>query len=114
MTQEHPFAGYIRTLGKGKKGTRDLTREEAAQAMSMILQRQVLPEQLGAFLMLMRVKEEAAAELTGFADAVREAIAAPKLAVDLDWATYAGKRRRHPWYVLSALALAYFELILDV
>ncbi len=106
MTQEHPFAGFIRILGKGKKGTRDLTREEAADAMQMILQGKVEPEQLGAFLMLMRVKEESAGELTGFADAVRETIQAPPLAVDLDWATYAGKRRRHPWYVLSALALA--------
>lgn len=106
MTQEHPFAGYIRILGKGKKGTRDLSREEAATSMAMILNREVEPEQLGAFLMLMRVKEESANELTGFADAVRDAIQAPDLPVDLDWATYAGKRRRHPWYVLAALALA--------
>lgn len=106
MTQEHPFAGYIRILGKGKKGTRDLTREEAAQSMAMILRQEVEPEQLGAYLMLMRVKEESAAELSGFADAVRDAIQAPDIAVDLDWSTYAGKRRRHPWYVLAALALA--------
>ncbi|MCV6591233.1 MAG: glycosyl transferase family protein [Marinobacterium sp.] len=106
MTQEHPFAGFIRTLGKGKKGTRDLTREEAREAMAMILAGDVEPVQLGAFLMLMRVKEEAAPELSGFADAVRDAISAPAIDVDLDWATYAGKRRRHPWYVLSALALA--------
>lgn len=106
MSTEHPFAPFIRILGKGKKGTRSLTREESAQAMTMILQREVMPEQLGAFLMLMRVKEESAEELTGFADAVRAQIQAPDIRVDIDWATYAGKRRRHPWYVLAALALA--------
>lgn len=26
---EHPFAQFVRILGKGKRGARDLTREEA-------------------------------------------------------------------------------------
>ena len=34
---EHPFAEYIRILGKGKKGSRPLTQDEAYQAMKMIL-----------------------------------------------------------------------------
>ncbi|MDD1610672.1 MAG: glycosyl transferase, partial [Methylococcaceae bacterium] len=53
---EHPFADIIRILGKGKKGSRPLTQEEAYRAMRMILADEVLPIQLGAFLMLMRVK----------------------------------------------------------
>ncbi|HCA27760.1 MAG TPA: glycosyl transferase, partial [Betaproteobacteria bacterium] len=56
MTTEHPFAPIIRTLGKGKSGSRALTQEEAHAAMQMILADQVEPMQLGAFLMLMRVK----------------------------------------------------------
>ena len=28
--QEHPFAQFVRILGKGKRGARNLTREEAA------------------------------------------------------------------------------------
>ena len=51
---EHPFAEIIRILGKGKKGSRPLTQNEAYHAMNMILTDQVLPIQLGAFLMLMR------------------------------------------------------------
>ena len=107
MQQEHPFATYVRVLGKGKKGSRALTREEARDAMGMILDRQVLPEQLGAFLMLLRVKEETPEELQGFVEAVRARLQPPRgLSADLDWSAYAGKKRRLPWFFLSALVLA--------
>ena len=68
---------------------------------------EVLPEQLGAFLMLLRVKEETAEEIAGFVLAVRESchLADDSALVDLDWATYAGKRRHLPWFLLSALLL---------
>ena len=36
-TNEHPFAEFIRILGKGKKGSRPLTRDEAYTAMKMIM-----------------------------------------------------------------------------
>ena len=92
----------------------------------MILADEVLPIQLGAFLMLMRVKEETPEELAGFVQAGREFFQAnppnPPLkrgafsppfekggrvgfAVDLDWSSYAGKRRHLPWFLLSALLL---------
>ncbi|PPC91596.1 MAG: glycosyl transferase [Methylobacter sp.] len=105
---EHPFAPYIRILGKGKKGSRPLTQEEAYQAMAMIMAGEVKPEQLGAFMMLMRVKEESPEELAGFVKAVRDAVglAENRVHVDLDWSTYAGKRRHLPWFLLSALLLA--------
>jgi anthranilate phosphoribosyltransferase len=104
---DHPFAKYIQILGKGQRGARDLTQEEAQQAMRMILAHEVEPIQLGAFLMLMRVKEETAPELAGFVQAARAALKPqdhPPIA--LDWAAYAGKRRQLPWFVLSALLLA--------
>ena len=105
---EHPFAEYIRILGKGKKGSRPLTQEEAYQAMKMILADEVQPIQLGAFLMLMRVKEETPEELAGFVLAAREScnLSSDKALVDLDWSSYAGKRRHLPWFLLSALLLA--------
>lgn len=105
---EHPFAPYVRILGKGKTGSRSLTREEAFTAMGMILRSEVEDIQLGAFLMLLRVKEESAAELSGFVQAAREHINAPKdrIQVDLDWSSYAGKKRQLPWFLLSCFALA--------
>jgi len=107
MIEEHKFAPFVRILGKGKNGTRSLSREEAEAAMAMILDGEVTPEQLGAFLMLLRVKEEAPEELAGFADAVRSRFSVGReIQVDLDWSTYAGKKRRHTWYLLVALCLA--------
>lgn len=105
--QEHPFAQFVRTLGKGKKGSRSLTREEARAAMGMILDKQVEPEQLGAFLMLLRIKEETPDELAGFIDAIRARFPIPEgLRVDIDWSSYAGKKRHQPWFLLVCLLLA--------
>jgi len=63
---EHPFAPYVRILGKGKTGSRSLDFDEARSAFTMILRGTVEPVQLGAFLMLLRVKEETPEELAGF------------------------------------------------
>ncbi|MDC9729540.1 MAG: glycosyl transferase family protein [Methyloprofundus sp.] len=104
--KEHPFAEIIRILGKGKKGSRPLTQEEAYTAMRMILEDKVEDLQLGAFLMLMRVKEETPEELAGFVQAVRDSLPSPHVMADLDWSSYAGKRRQLPWFILSSLLLA--------
>ncbi len=107
---DHPFARFIAILGRGRTKQRHLTFKEAREAMSMILRRETEPEQTGAFLMLLRLKEESADEIAGFAQAVRDVIAdrlpaaAPKPEFDIP--SYAGKRRQLPWYLLSALALA--------
>lgn len=107
MNGEHPFAQYVRILGKGKTGTRSLDKDEAYQAMRMILAGEVEDVQLGAFLMLLRVKEESHDELTGFVCAVKDHLNAPSnISVDLDWSSYAGKKRQLPWFILSCLLLA--------
>ena len=104
---EHPFAQYIRIIGKGKTGARSLTYDEAYQAFSMILKNEVLDVQLGAFLMLLRVKEESVDELAGFVQATRDQLNFQPLNVDLDWSSYAGKRKHYPWFLLAALTLAH-------
>ena len=108
MRDPHPFARFINVLGRGKTLTRSLTVEEAEEAMAMILDRRTLPEQLGAFLMLLRVKEESPEEIAGFVRAVRSRLRLPAGApsVDLDWSSYAGKGRQLPWFILAALVLA--------
>ncbi len=105
---EHAFAPFVRILGRGKSGSRSLSREEARLGFSMILRDEVEPLQLGAFLMLLRVKEETGAELAGFVEACRDVMVAPApdLAADLDWSSYAGKKHQHPWYLLALLLLA--------
>jgi len=105
---EHPFAPFVRILGKGRTGSRALTRAEAEAAFVMILRGEVEPVQVGAFLMLLRVKEETGEELAGFVDACRAQMVQPDAALraDLDWPSYAGKRHQHPWFILSMLLLA--------
>ena len=103
---EHPFAQFVRIVGKGKNGARSLSYEEAYQAFSMILKGEVLDVQLGAFLMLLRVKEESVDELAGFVQATRDQLQFKSLEVDLDWSSYAGKRKQYPWFLLAALTLA--------
>lgn len=72
----------------------------------MILKQEVLDVQLGAFLMLLRVKEESVDELAGFVQATRDQLNFAPLSVDLDWSSYAGKRKHYPWFLLAALTLA--------
>ena len=112
MQQVHPFAKFIAILGRGKTKQRALTLEEARQSMGMLLRGEALPEQIGAFLMLLRLKEETSEEIAGFALAVKDLIKIPAdiapatLKVDVDWSSYAGKKRQLPWYILSTLLLA--------
>ena len=108
MTEEHPFAQFVRIIGKGPHLSRPLTEDEMIEATRMILTGGVEPVQLGAFLCVLRVRTEEPAEAAGFVRAVRERLDLPAdpPAVDLDWPAYAGKKRQLPWFVLAALLLA--------
>ena len=61
---------FIREIGRGKQGARDLTREQAAELMGLVLDGAVPDLQLGAFCIAMRVKGETAQELAGFLGAL--------------------------------------------
>lgn len=105
---EHPFAQYVRILGKGPRLSRALTREETRDALTMVMRGEVEDVQLGAFLCLLRVKTETPEEVAGFVEGMRSGLTLPATLprVDLDWPSWAGKSRQLPWYVLAALLLA--------
>ncbi|MCA8882671.1 MAG: glycosyl transferase family protein [Rhodobacteraceae bacterium] len=101
------LAAHVRTLGRGPGRSRNLTREEACDAMAEILTGQAAPEAVGALLMLMRFRGESPAELAGFVDALRPTLpvwdGAPPA---IDWPSYAaGRSRGLPWFLLSARLL---------
>ncbi|MCI2400132.1 glycosyl transferase family protein [Aliiroseovarius subalbicans] len=106
MTQ-HPFSKFVAILGRGKTKQRHLTLEESTEAMEMLLRGEAEPEQIGAFLMLLRLKEEAPTEIAGFVLGTKATFDLPDglPEVDLDWSSYAGKRVQLPYYILSVLAL---------
>jgi anthranilate phosphoribosyltransferase len=62
---------YLREIGQGPRTGRDLTAEEARDAMSLVISGGATPAQAGAFLLLQRYKGESPEELLGFAEAVR-------------------------------------------
>ncbi len=87
---------YIREVGQGPKAGRDLTRDEARDAMEMILRREATQAQTGGFLLIQRFKGESAEELLGFTDAIRAhaRVIAPKVEGLLDVGSpYDGRKR---------------------
>ena len=108
IPKEHPFAQFVRIIGRGPNLSRPLDAEEMYEATTMILKGEVEPLQLGAFLCILRMRTEVPGEGAGFVRAAREYIKLPENAptVDVDWASYSGKKRQLPWFLLSALMLA--------
>ncbi|MBE1286612.1 MAG: glycosyl transferase family protein [Alteromonadaceae bacterium] len=104
----NPFTQYIKIIGRGQRAGRYLTMQEAHDAYALLLSGQVTQAQAGAFLMLLRMREESETELAGFVSAAR-AMVSPhlnRLDVSLDLGGYAGKRRHLPWYLLAVWCLA--------
>ena len=109
-TDTHDFAPFVRILGRGPGKSRSLTRDEARLALGMVLRGEATREQIGALLMLMRFRGEAADEMAGMVEAARTYAGLPwELGppVGLDWPSYAdGRTRGLPWYLLAALLVA--------
>ncbi len=105
--EEHPFATFVRIVAKGSKLSRPLSRDEAREAMGMILAGEAEPVQVGAFLATLRYRKESPDELAGFVQAAREhASNRGMLRADLDWPSYADRHRQLPYFLLAALLLA--------
>ena len=58
-------------MGRGPSKGRNLTQDEAADAMLQILDGSADPHAVGALLMLMRYRGETPAEIAGFVQALR-------------------------------------------
>lgn len=66
------IAHFIREIGRGKQGAKDLSREQACALMTEVLGGSVDPVALGAFCIAMRIKGETADEMIGFLDATQK------------------------------------------
>lgn len=82
MTSKEKFhaAPFIREVGRGKKGARDMSRDDANQIFSAMLDGRLSDLELGGFLIGMRIKGESVGEIAGFLDAAEasfEQLAAP-------------------------------------
>ena len=103
------FKEILRIVGRGRKLQRDLTTDEAAEAMRLILTGNLSEAQLGAFLITMRVKEETVDEIIGFRDGARQIIQPLDIDVEslIDIALpYDGKGKSLQTGVAAALVVA--------
>lgn len=64
---------WLKEVGRGKRGARDLALEEARDAVRLIVHGKATPAQIGAFLVAERIKTESAEEILAFAEVLREA-----------------------------------------
>src|SRR3954452_5012791 len=68
------FSATLKLVGTGPRGSRDLTFEEARNAVRALMAGAATPAQAGAFLIATRVKGESGAELAGYVEGLREAV----------------------------------------
>ncbi|AXH08827.1 glycosyl transferase [Malaciobacter halophilus] len=68
------FKNYIKAVGTGFKGNRDLEENEVIDAITKILNKEVTPAQVGAFLIGFRVKLESDEELKACVKALKSFI----------------------------------------
>lgn len=66
------YAQYIKEIGRGAQGSRDLSPEEARQVYAAMLDGGVPDLELGAILIALRVKGESSDEMLGFLAAIDE------------------------------------------
>jgi anthranilate phosphoribosyltransferase len=66
---------YIKEIGRGKRGARSLSREQAADLFGQVLDGAVTDLEVGAFCLAMRIKGESAEEMAGFLDATHARLA---------------------------------------
>lgn len=103
------YTKQIKEIGRGAKGSRSLSREDAEALFGDMLDGKVPPLQLGAIVLAMRIKSESLDELTGFKAAIDARIAtvsAPAGPRTVVLPTYNGARRRPNLMPLLAMMLA--------
>lgn len=111
-TSNEPFkaAPFIKEIGRGVKGARSLSRDDAHQLYAAMLDGRVSDLEMGGIMLAMRIKGESVAELDGFlaaAEASFELMQAPAGEyAPIVIPTYNGSRQMPNLTPLLALLLA--------
>ena len=99
----------ITKIGKGQRGVKDLSWDEAKQAASDLIEGNATPYQTGAFLMAMRIKLEGVTELAAFTAVTRSYVSpidAPAGLNVVDVPVYAEKHNTHHACLPAAIVAA--------
>ncbi|MBD2670434.1 anthranilate phosphoribosyltransferase family protein [Arthrospira platensis FACHB-439] len=103
------FRTLLKKVGSGTHTSAALTREEAAEALRMMLQQEATPVQVGAFLIAHRIRRPTGEELAGMLDVYAElgphltnAVRPPMILTH----PYDGRSRTVPMAILTGLILS--------
>ncbi|MEM9538892.1 MAG: anthranilate phosphoribosyltransferase family protein [Cyanobacteria bacterium P01_E01_bin.42] len=105
------FRELLKKVGSGPHTSKDLSRQEAADAMQAMLTQEATPAQIGAFLIAHRIKRPTSEELAGMLD-VYDRLGSRLTSwenapvVTIMGTPYDGRSRLAPVTVLTALILA--------
>ena len=91
------FKKYIKAVGTGVKGNRELEKEEVIDAVCSILENKVTPSQVGAFLIGWRTKLETNEELTACVEALKKYIKFTKVENSLELGYSFDGRTKNPF-----------------
>ena len=109
-TTPFPAARFIKEIGRGKKGARSLSRDDAHDLYAAMLAGRVSDLELGGMMLAMRIKGESVAEIAGFLDAAEasfDPVPAPVAAyAPIVIPSYNGSRQMPNLTPLLALLLA--------
>lgn len=109
-TQSFPAARFIKEIGRGKKGARSISRDDACQLYAAMLDGRVSDLELGGIMLAMRIKGESVDEIAGFLDAAEESFeklpAPPGEHAPIVIPSYNGSRQMANLTPLLALLLA--------
>ena len=104
------FKQHLRKIGSGEHTSKGLSRQEAADALELMLREQATPAQIGAFLIAHRIRRPEPQELTGMLDTYRAL--GPVLRSPEDQRMpicfcmpFDGRTRTSPIYPLTSLVL---------
>ena len=105
------FLPYLKCVGTGPKRNRDLTKEEMKIVMRAFLNKEVVPEQVAAFLLGWRVKGESIEEFMGAIEVFDEFIIQKPLANSIEFGyPYDGKVKNPYIFPLTATYLEKFDI----
>ncbi|WP_162939786.1 glycosyl transferase family protein [Neorhizobium sp. NCHU2750] len=108
--EQRRLAKYISLTSQGPGQARPLSREEAEDALSVVLDGAADPMQVGGLLMTLQYRGVTATELAGFVAAARKRVMGGRreaIRPDLDWPVYISPRWGDaPWFIYAAKLVA--------
>jgi len=109
------FFNYIKAVGTGPKGNRNLCEIEMIDAMEQMLEQKVHPEQTAAFLLGWRLQEETNEEMCGALKSFDKYIKKKNIPNSIELGNpYDGKQKRPYLFHLIARELKKFDLNLII